>query len=279
MNQPRLDKTYTMAELAQLSYATRKDFIRSSSSPPLVSYCLTNYNRSILGGREYLPSLVKNLVEDSPAHAELVITDWYSTDLPLRNWLPDAWTKDLQIIDMEGKFSLALGKEIACERSNGQYIFVLDADMLVPKGYTQTILTQLRKGWASAFPIYFDEREDGSIWPTPELLNESTRNQDLWTGEVSQKEALAALMPDGKQVDVDSTGGFGCYAFRQSSWPLMRGGFGRTADKTSWGSEDHEIYNRARSLGPIWRNWIEGFISQWHIKEGAFYDLDAPIIK
>jgi len=232
-----------------LGNRNRKDFIRCSASPPppLVSYCVSVYNRSILEGsdREYLPSLVKTLVEDSPEHAELVVTDWFSTDLPLRDWLPNVWTKDLQIIDMEGQFALGKGKAVACERANGEYIFVNDADVLIPKGYTQTIISYLDEGWGSAFPLDFYETKEGGITPSPKKLNEF-KNKKSHAGR-----------------------GQGNYAFRQSDWPKMRGGYGKLEEKTTWGGEDHKIYGRAHSLGPVWRHWIPGFIHQWHPK--SFY--------
>ena len=208
---------------------TRKDFIRCSASPPppLVSYCVTVYNRSIIEGREYLPSLVKTLMKDAPEHAELVVTDWFSTDLPLRDWLPNAWTKDLQIIDMAGKFAIGQGKAVACERANGEYIFVFDADMLVPTGYTQSIISHFDEGWRSAFPEYLRELD----------------NED-------KESCLGA--------------GQGNYAFRKSEWPKLRGGYGELEKKTTWGGEDHAIYRRACTIGPVWRDYIPGFIHQYH---------------
>ena len=225
------------------------NYLRYNDSPLniKVSYCVTVYNRSLLKGREYLPRLVETLREDSPAESELIVTDWQSTDLPLLNWLPQAWDKSLQIIEMDGKFSAAWGRTTACERANGNFVFALDADMLVPKGYTKTIIGYLKGGYKTAFPLYYIEESDGVISPSPEQVANFKKNND------------------------PANRGHGNYAFPKTLWPKLRMAYGDSLTRTSWGGEDHEIFWVSCALGDCWRDWIPGFIHQWHSKEGSFY--------
>lgn len=226
------------------------NYIRYEGSPLniKVSYCVTNYNRSILQGKKYLPRLVETLLEDSPVESELIVTDWQSTDLPLLSWLPQMWDRGLQIIEMEGQFSLAWGKATACERANGNYIFVFDADMLVPKGYTETIIGYMNAGWKSVFPLYYCKGEDGIISPSPKEVVEF------------------------KKEGNPANRGQGCFAFPKALWPKLRMAYGDSLTRTSWGGEDHKIFWVCSALGHCWRDWIPGFIHQWHPKEGSFYE-------
>jgi hypothetical protein len=224
-----------------------KDLIRSFPAP-LVSYCITNYNRSLVDGREYLPLLIDDLMQDAPQNCELVLTDWYSVDKPVREWLPRTWDKGLQIIDMDGKFSVSQGRFVGCERANGKYIFVLDADMKIPKGFTEKIISNLEEEAEVCFPYYYDEQEDGSIWPTEEEVKQFIIDDD------------------------PANRGQGNHMFKKSIWPFLRLGYWEVLERTEWGYEDHVIYWRSQQLdGGVWRGWIKDFIHQWHPREGSFY--------
>ncbi len=218
---------------------------------PLVSYCITNFNRSLVGKRSYLPLLVQDLKQDAPENCELVLTDWHSVDKPVREWLPKFWEKGLQIIDMEDKFSLTQGRFVACERANGKYIFVLDADMRVPRGFTKKIISILEHDAEICFPLYYTQNEDGSIWPTED--------------EVKQ------FVLDNYNANC----GQGNHMFKKTMWPFLRAGYWKVLDRTKWGLEDNVLYWRAQELflhERIWRGWITGFIHQWHPRAGSFYE-------
>lgn len=235
----------------------RENYVRPPlpTSSPLVSYCITNYNRSILAGRQYLPKLISDLMADAPEGAELVVTDWLSTDWSLREWLPQAWDKPLQIIDITGDFSLAKGKVVACERSNGKYIFVLDADMVIPQGFTQSIIEKLKDRWTTVFPLYFDEDKEGNIWPTEV---EVIKFQEA--GEYANR-------------------GQGNFMFPRKLWDKLRDGYGSAKTRTIWGGEDHRMFYKACELGEVWRDWFPGFNHRWHPREGSFYDLSSKCPK
>ena len=221
---------------------------------PLVSYCITNSNRSLFRGREYLPLLVDDLMQDAPQNSELVLTDWYSVDKPVREWLPNSWNKGLQIIDMDGKFSLSQGKFVACERANGKYIFVFDADMRVPRGFTKKIISILDHKAEICFPFYYKQNEDGSIWPTEDDVKK-----------------LLPTPANGNPANC----GQGNHMFKNIMWPLLRAGYWKTLDRTKWGYEDNFFYWRAQELfleERIWKGWTEGFLHQWHPREGSFYE-------
>lgn len=104
-----------------------------------LSICITVKNRSrfAIDSKIYelfpncIDSLAKQLTPED--NCEIVITDWCSTDWPIRDWIenriPNIPIHLITIKSSKG-FSRGKGRNIAAQHAEGKILFFLDADML-----------------------------------------------------------------------------------------------------------------------------------------------------
>jgi len=105
-----------------------------------LSICISVQNRSRVpsDGRllEPFPRCVDSLrdaVGAAGIEAELVVADFYSTDWPLAEWLGQrAAPLPTWLVEVPGKHSVGLGKNMAAQFAKADALFFCDADMLVP---------------------------------------------------------------------------------------------------------------------------------------------------
>lgn len=197
-----------------------------------LSLCVTVKNRSRLstehGTLELFPDLVDSLLaalrpEDD---AELVVTDWGSTDWPLEEWLDarSAWLP-VQLVKIHHKrgFSRGLGLNVAAQHASSRLLCFLDADMLIPR----TLITEGRRAvkagvvYAPVCTYYLDRLHDRSFW---------------------------------------ADGGYGCCMLTREmldsvgGWPVY----------WQWGFADTHLIQLLSQQYRVNRMRVEGFVHQWH---------------
>jgi len=206
----------------------------------VISVCVTIKNRSrvAVDGRELtlfpncVQSLVQSLAKLEPVTAELVVTDWNSTDWPLREWLEEAaapWP--VHIISQEGEFNRGRGRNAAAQAARGKELLFLDADCTLCPRLIQDGLNALHQGNAY-FPVLY-----------------SFDNPDHTSGHWRHE-------------------GYGnCMVTRQvfdavQGWP----------QHTSWGREDTGFHHRVKDQTRVIREEVPGFYHQWHPDELVWKD-------
>lgn len=106
----------------------------------ILSICITVKNRSRVEWENLeeplllLPNCIQSIGQQfsKKDKVEIVISDWQSTDWPLREWMPQVCQNPYKIItiDKEG-FSKGHGVNVAVERAMGDTVFLMDADMIL----------------------------------------------------------------------------------------------------------------------------------------------------
>jgi hypothetical protein len=135
-----------------------------------LSICITCKNRSKIesdkGTLYLLPNCIDSIIDASKnlnVNIEIVISDWQSTDWPLKEWLPQKLEDtgiSYKIVDSKrNKFNAGYGRNIAAEKSSHDYIFFLDADMILPQEILEDAINYLNEG-KIFFPI---SREQHSL--------------------------------------------------------------------------------------------------------------------
>jgi len=127
---------------------------------PLLSVCVCHRNRIKVFAR-CVDSLCRSLGECNQ-QAELVVCEWPSTapEAPLAHWLPSICTIPVKTIRTTRPFSRGLGRNVAAEAAQGDWLFFLDADMLVVPGGIRRGIQLLGEGKAF-FPGYERLSQDG----------------------------------------------------------------------------------------------------------------------
>jgi len=112
----------------------------------MLSICTTIKNRSKIhtdkGFIYPFPNCIESIASSLSLNSEveLVITDWESTDWPLENWIESMLPSiDIHLIDVQCDrgFSAGKGRNIAASQCNGEYIFFMDADMIITREVIQ----------------------------------------------------------------------------------------------------------------------------------------------
>lgn len=106
----------------------------------ILSVCITVKNRSRVEWENLedplllLPNCIQSIGQQFSRQdkVEIVISDWQSTDWPLKEWMPKVCQNPYKIItiDKEG-FSKGHGVNVAVEHAMGDTVFLMDADMLL----------------------------------------------------------------------------------------------------------------------------------------------------
>lgn len=127
----------------------------------MLSICITVKNRSKVdaeGHTLYLfPNCIHSILASIPpgTPCEIVVTDWRSDDLPLETWLANAaYPVPVRIIQQEGHFSRGKGLNEAAKQARGNYLFFLDADLLISYDVIENGLRCLGENKAY-FPVVF----------------------------------------------------------------------------------------------------------------------------
>lgn len=127
----------------------------------MLSICITVKNRSKVdaeGHTLYLfPNCIQSIITSIPPGipCEIVVTDWFSDDWPLETWLRKTiYPVPVQIIQQDGHFSRGKGLNEAAKHAKGNYLFFLDADMLVSHEVIANGLRYLDENKAY-FPVVF----------------------------------------------------------------------------------------------------------------------------
>jgi len=106
-----------------------------------LSICVTIKNRSLVIHNNKALTLFPNCIESLANSlsikddAELIITDWNSTDRPIKTWIEAAFPYyPIHLITINGNgFNRGKGRNIAAQYAQGEILFFLDADMLVDR--------------------------------------------------------------------------------------------------------------------------------------------------
>ena len=200
----------------------------------MIVVCVPLYNRG--ADITYLLGRIKEILDGNPADVSVNIGDYSSTDVDLEH-LKEKFDYKINIIDIEGKFSRAGGLHYssmrAVERSDPDtIIFHCDADMHLPDDIFTKIKQHTKNGETFYVPIYGFECVDGEV----EFYEHGGKgNLSLYSGD-----------------------------YRRF---VAGGGYGDMVFKTTWGEEDHYIYeNLIKILDPV-RIPEPGFYSRWHKRE------------
>ncbi len=139
-----------------------QEFLSKSPTAGLLSICLTVHNRSRfhLPNGQYAPLFPNCLhsIEEAVRHrddVEIVISDYHSTDWPLEEWVPQV-LKSIphQIVNVSERFHSGRGRNIAADHARGEFLFFLDAEMLITPAIVDRGLEHLRANRAY-YPICF----------------------------------------------------------------------------------------------------------------------------
>jgi glycosyltransferase involved in cell wall biosynthesis len=198
-----------------------------------VSICITVKNRSKVLGRTILLNTVRSIINNitDKDNIELIITDWNSTDWPLKEWIYDE-VKHVQFklitIDKQG-FNRGIGLNTAAEHATGNVLFFSESDVMIDR---PTIDLALKIEDKALFPRI------RRTTPTSHLIVRESRR---WLR------------------------GFGIAIVRREWWETAGHYKSFWFDSTNWGGEDNQFHADIVSLGiPIERPKMNNLIHQWH---------------
>jgi glycosyltransferase involved in cell wall biosynthesis len=197
-----------------------------------LSICTTLKNRSRVetehGLLHLFPDFVASLrdlliPEDD---AELVVSDWASTDWPLRMWLDEASGElPVQIVNIQEskRFSRGAGLNGAALAAEGDTLLFLDVDMRIPRAL-------LDRGHAVV-------QEGGVFFPVCRYYLDPDHTEGDW-----------------------AEAGLGCAMIKAQTfaaiggWPVF----------WEWGYADTVLYSEISKRFPVVREKVEGFVHVWH---------------
>jgi glycosyltransferase involved in cell wall biosynthesis len=200
----------------------------------MLSICITCKNRSKINYNNItltpFPNLIKSLISFSNKlddEIEFVVSDWNSTDWPLKEWLPDLVSNkfDFQIINAVGTFSRGEGRNIAFKYARGEKIFFVDADMEFKEKIVLDDAIKEINNDKVFFPICWSLFKESGGW---------------WRDT-----------------------GFGNFAATKEKLKII----GDWQVRYVWGKEDTDIFRRADKLFTVVREKYIGFVHQWHPEE------------
>ncbi len=165
--------------------------LASKENEDLLSICITTFNRSkvLLPNNRYL-NLLPNCLESiassvrSEDNIEVIISDFGSTDWILEEWVGSVLKNiPFRIVQVKEVFNKGRGRNIAADCANGNYLFFLDADMVIDRNVLEKGL-QFLKHKEVYFPMcfYYLNGEHtkgfwcqgkGNVFISKELFNEA----------------------------------------------------------------------------------------------------------
>jgi glycosyltransferase involved in cell wall biosynthesis len=135
----------------------------------MISICTTHKNRSKVqtdnGVLNLFPRSVESLSKLTE-EIELVVSDWKSTDWPIREWIfARAEGKfPVTIVDVEEEwFSRGKGLNIAAENANKDILFFIDSDILLTDEVVRDAKQKCEEGVAF-YPVCMREKPHRHKW-------------------------------------------------------------------------------------------------------------------
>ncbi|HEX3659587.1 MAG TPA: Stf0 family sulfotransferase [Pirellulales bacterium] len=198
-----------------------------------ISFCVALMNR----GDNFLKMLASWQALEDTNH-ELIVADFGSTDVDLRDAV--ASLPQVRIVQLDGPFNRSRGLNAAAASATGEFVFFLDADILLPKDLCSTVRSHVRAG-RCYFPICYSLHEGSG----PGLAAPGWWRQT----------------------------GFGLCGFHRDDFTKLRW----NESFTSWGGEDNDLRRRVAEHLRIVRERCPGLLHLWHPNGLAFKNLqDVP---
>jgi hypothetical protein len=203
-----------------------------------LSICVTHKNRSKVpsdrGVLHLFPDVVESIARSvGDVEVELVVTDWMSTDWPIREWIYDKSQGkfDIKIVDVKEKwFSRGKGLNLAAENAKHDIIFFTDTDVVMTEKVIRDAVAQCSAGKAF-YPICRHDVDHS--------------DHDGW-------------------MDC----GYGLCAVTKKMWIKA----GKWQEWSSWGGEDDAFFYGVRDHFSIHRHRYEGFLHLDHPKPMNIYE-------
>ena len=188
---------------------------------PRISFCTALKNRG-----DNFKKMLRAWTEASDENCELVVADFGSADLHLSTELREQ-ARPYTIVGLTGSFNRARGLNAAAAVATGELLFFIDADMVIPNNFCQTLRQRVLPGWAY-FPICYSLYEGSAC----------ESSQPGWW----------------------RTSGFGMCGFTADDFRRLRW----CEAFTRWGKEDNDIFSRAAGALEIYRDRCAGLFHLWH---------------
>lgn len=184
-------------------------------------------------GKTIFLNTIKAIVSNSKPtdNIDIVITDWRSTDWPLKEWVYDHVEHiPTKIIDInENGFNRGIGLNIAAENANGDILFFNDADIMIDRPTLDIALNLSNK---ALFP---------RVRMTTSYGKPIVRQNRRWLR------------------------GFGVAIVKREWWEMAGRYKSFWYGPDNWGGEDNKFYDDIKSLNiPIERPKMDNLIHQWH---------------
>jgi glycosyltransferase involved in cell wall biosynthesis len=178
--------------------------------------------------------MVESIAKSVPdGEIELVVTDWMSTDWPIREWIDEAVDTafSLKIVDIKKEwFSRGYGLNLAAEHAKSDILFFTDTDIIMTEEVLEDAIVQCSAGKAF-YPICRHDVDHS--------------DHDGW-------------------IDC----GYGICAVTRDMWIKV----GKWKEWSSWGGEDDAFYYGVRDNFEVHRRRYEGFLHMDHPKPMDVYE-------
>jgi hypothetical protein len=213
----------------------------------MISYCISVYNRW-----STFQHLLQSLSQLVDRDYEVVIADLGSTDVDLPKVLPAFKFPSVRCaggkLAPTGKVNRSLGRNAAASLSNAKpldILFFLDADMLVPPNFCNLVLQNVTAG-ECFFPVCYSlhQNKPAIVCGDARYVTRQSKNTNSSINGWWRKE------------------GWGNCGFVRRDYVKL-GGWDERIGST-YGGEDNNIRDRARSLFKLHRLNCPGFFHQWH---------------
>ena len=177
------------------------------------------------------PKVVESIAKSTPDEVELVVTDWMSTDWPIREWIYEKADGKfaITIVDVEEEwFSRGYGLNLAAENAKSEILFFTDTDIIMTEEVLKDAIAQCTAGKAF-YPICRHDVDHS--------------DHDGW-------------------IDC----GYGICAVTRKMWEA-----GKWKEWSSWGGEDDAFYYGIRDKFEVFRRRYDGFLHMDHPKPMDVY--------
>lgn len=194
----------------------------------MISVCIVAYNRDDMLAKTW-PTWKRAQCETREPVEWVIAADRFSVpeDLPAMVWVACSLP-----------FSAGAWRTLAAQRSTGDVLVMLDADMAAPVNYLYTMADIVHQGMA-AFPLYMRERSPGGPASPGNGWGNAAFSRAVWERA--------------------------CQTTHGEPYPTG----------TRWGGEDVAFAKLVTQTlrVPLWRRLVPGLVHLWHPKTGSpWYD-------
>lgn len=200
---------------------------------PKLSICVTVKNRNKVQGKYLFPNTIRSIVNSvRPGEAEICVSDWNSTDYPIKSWIyTEARGVPVKIVNISKPgFNRGLGLNAAASKATSKILLFTDADILLNRE-----IIELAKRIPFANTAYFPRVRLTTHTGTP------VTGGRLWLRGC----AIAIVMRDWWQK----------IQYRTQYWYGPK----------NWGGEDNDFYDDIEASGiKVMRPEMPNIIHQWH---------------